>query len=196
MSDDSERDFDRERRRYFRVDDVVEMQVQSIKPEDLDMALEQFDNRRESYCLINSLVHEKEIYLPERRALEKKYPEVARYLKGIESRLDILAKVVTSNMDEREELPKQKVNISAQGIRFLSAEHFEVEGLVELKLVLFPSCQRVLVIGSVVWCIEDPGAVNANEAYAAAVDFTYINEADREVLIKHVHSKQIQEIHD
>ena len=179
-----------ERRRYFRIDDNVCMDVRRINQRAVDVELDLFNKKRESFCMLNSILHNKEQHLPQQTVLRNKYPEVAAYIGYLEERIDALSKIVMSQEDEAE-LPICHVNLSAQGIRFFSNKAYQDEDLVEIRLILKPSCARVLLIGTVVWCIEDQQAPTA-ERYAVAVDFTYIYEADREVLVKHIHNKQLQ----
>lgn len=75
-------------------------------------------------------------------------------------------------------------------MQFFSEQELNPDDLVELTVTLKPSNKHLIIIGTVVWSIEDANA-RAEEKYAIAVDFSYINDADREVLVKHIHKKQI-----
>ncbi len=183
-----------ERRRYYRIDDAVALQTQKLKVDEIDKELAAFEERRDAFCIMNSMTHDKEQSSPQWRVIETDYPEVAAYLKALEARIDSLAKIVVSQ-EKHKSQHTQKVNISAQGIRFLSSKTYDVDDMVELRLQIFPSCEKLLIIGTVVWCIEDRDTT-PDERYAIAIDFSFINEADREVLIRHIHNKQIKHIHE
>ena len=100
---------------------------------------------------------------------------------------------IVSEQQIDEQQPVSHVNISAQGIRFHFGESFNRDELIEMRITLLPAYRRLLVVGTVVWCIEDPNAIGAQKN-AVAVDFTYIHEADREVLAKHIHARQLQQL--
>ncbi|MBN1377617.1 MAG: PilZ domain-containing protein [Gammaproteobacteria bacterium] len=183
-------DSEGDRRRYFRVDDELVLTVNRLDHDLFDEELARFEEKRKSIGYMNNIELEKENLFPLRQKLENLYPEIAEYIAHLEKRLDMLSQTVMQDNNESYQAP-QKVNISAQGIRFYSDEIFAKDDMVELRLILQPSQKILLIIGCVVWCVEDPNAVG-KEKNVVAVDFTYINEADRDVLIKHIQPKQIK----
>lgn len=178
-----------DRRRYFRIDDSIGLVLRMLDHRRVDEEIAQFDKRRESICFMNSVEIEREQHLPQMRSIQQNHPDIAGYIGYLESRIDVLATIL-SERDIQETVETQKVNISAQGIRFYSWQAFGADDLVELRITLMPKRKRLLLIGTVVWCVEDPKALGKNK-YAVAVDFTYIHEVDREVLVKHIHEKQM-----
>jgi hypothetical protein len=180
---------DSERRRYFRIDDSLVLKVRKLDSDRFEEELDRFEEKRQAICHMNSVEAEQESLLPHKRMLEDNYPEVAEYLAFLEKRIDQLSQAVLVSHD-REFRPTQKVNISAQGIRFHSKEHFEKDEVLELHLTLKPSQKHVLIIGKAVWCIDDPNVTDKNK-FSVAVDFRYITSADQEILVKHIHQKQM-----
>ncbi len=181
-----------ERRRYFRIDDDVVLSVRRLEKKHFDDELARFEEQRELVCFMNNIELDSEKMLPLKRTLENNYPEIAEYLDFLERRIDTLSRVVFDTDNGASE-PTQRVNISAQGIQYYSSHGLTTDDLVELRITLKPSNKHLLIIGTVVWCIEDPNA-NKSQQYAIAIDFSYIKEADREVLVKHIHSKQINKL--
>ncbi len=178
-----------ERRRYYRIDDDVVLSVRRLNKERFDDELASFEERRESVCFMNTIELNSEQMLPLKRTLQNRYPEIAEYLDFLETRIDTLSRMISIGDEEPSE-PTQRVNISAQGMQFFSEQELNPDDLVELTVTLKPSNKHLIIIGTVVWSIEDANA-RAEEKYAIAVDFSYINDADREVLVKHIHKKQI-----
>lgn len=179
-----------ERRRYFRIDDNLALVVRRLNKTRFDEELIGFEERRESLCVSNSIEYEQEKLLPLRRSVEENFPEVAEYIAFLEKRIDALSLAIMAD-DEKALEPAQRVNISAQGIRFYSSGSFNTDDMVELQIRLKPSRKRLLIIGTVIWCLNDSN-VSDDAHYAVAVDFSHINEADREVLVKHILKKQLE----
>lgn len=183
-----------DRRRYSRIDDTISVELRTINRKNLTKELELFEDRREKFCMLNDVGYQKEQHLAERRILEKKHPDIARYLAHLESRIDLLSKVLLTD-DNHGFGHKLRVNISAQGMQFLSRKAYNEDDLLEFRIVLHPHGQRLLIIGTVIWCMDDPDAP-VDEQYAIAVDFTYINDADREALDRHIQTSQLRRVRE
>ena len=179
----------KERRRYFRIDDDIILKVRRLSKDKLDDELARFEEKRESVCFMNSFELDSEKMLPVKRVLENNYPDIAEYLDFLEMRINTLSRKIAGNSDESPET-MQRVNISAQGIQYYSAQALDADDLVELQITLKPGNKHLLIIGTVVWSIDDPKAAE-DQRYAIAIDFSYIKDADREVLVKHIHKKQL-----
>ena len=80
-------------------------------------------------------------------------------------------------------------------MRFYSGKSYSPDELLELSIILHPDNYCLLIIGTVVWCEEDPEA-DDDERFALAVDYTYIDDADREILVKHIHQLQLRLINE
>lgn len=183
---------DSERRRYFRIDDDIIMNIRRLDQKSVDSELDRFDQNRESFCFMNTAELEKEQHLPALREIQENYPQIASYIGYLESRIDMLTKVFSNQHVEEDNTPS-KVNISAQGIRFHSELIYDTDDFLEFRITLLPDHKRLLIIGAVIWCIEDT-KVTTKDKHVTAVDFTYIHEADREVLVKHIHNKQLSKL--
>jgi hypothetical protein len=173
-----------ERRRYFRIDDELVLIVRRLDQEHFDDELARFEERRNSVCFMNNIALEQENLSSLKRLLESKHPDIMEYVSFLEKRINILSEKVMQRSNEPPE-PVQKVNISEQGIRFYAEETYNKDDLVELRICLQPNKKRLLIIGNVVWCLKDPNTIGKN-SNVVAVDFTYIDEADRGVLVEHI----------
>jgi c-di-GMP-binding flagellar brake protein YcgR len=83
-----------------------------------------------------------------------------------------------------------QVNLSAQGISFYHELEPRADALVELNLKLLPSGQRLVIIARVVLVSSDAG----QDGHKISLDFEHMHEADREILIKHIHGKQMESL--
>ena len=135
--------------------------------------------------LLNDLHAIRELHLPERRALEYKFPTVATYVKVIELQIEALAQAI----GEGEGFPSSadtEACISAQGLGLDWPDALEIDSLVELRLTLFPDRVHIRALARVVRCDE----ADDKPGYQIAVDFAYLREADREAIIRHVYRLQ------
>ena len=87
---------------------------------------------------------------------------------------------------------RKKANLSAQGISFVDAQAPGQGELVELKLKLLPSGLRLVIMTRVV--LVETDSAGKQDKTRVSLDFENLHEADREILIKHIHSKQIESL--
>ena len=81
---------------------------------------------------------------------------------------------------------------SANGVRFYHDEELQPGANVELKMKLFPSGICLFLFGQVVWCSKKNGA--RGHPYAIAVDYSVIDEPSRELLVRHIHALQLEQV--
>ncbi len=176
-----------ERRRFFRIEDIVSLKAEVIDEQQVPEKLEKFWNEPHQASMRNEFNFKLEQHRADLRKISIKMPELGRYLGMLQEQLDILTDKILVDEDKFTTLEKQ-VNLSAQGISFLSEESAKVGDILELHLKLNPGKQKIAVFARVVNCEEaedEPGH------YKIALDFEHIHEADREILVKHIHGKQL-----
>ena len=116
-------------------------------------------------------------------------PELGRYLSVLEKQIDWLTQRLSA--DNTEDLLTRKTsNLSAQGISYHADKAPQQGDMVEFKLKLLPSGLRLVIIARVV-LVETDSSQNRGE-YKISLDFEHLHEADREILIKHIHGKQME----
>jgi len=97
---------------------------------------------------------------------------------------------------QKMELSEQKtrnVNMSASGIAFDCEELIQPGECLEIKMLLASSMAVIITYGKVIRC-EKNADMNKEYPYIVGVDYYRMPEQDREVLIKHVVKRQIQQI--
>jgi c-di-GMP-binding flagellar brake protein YcgR len=115
-------------------------------------------------------------------------PELARYLSILQKQIELLTDKLIPEQDQFSD-DGQSVNISGQGISFYSHEIARAGDVLELNLKLAPSGLQLVAFARVV-LVEDHN--NADQGkYKLSLDFEHIHDADQEILIKHVHGKQL-----
>lgn len=176
-----------ERRRFFRIEDIVSLKTEVIDKQEVDKRLESFWNDPHQFSLRNEFNFKLEQHQADLRKISSKMPELGRYLGLLQEQLDMLTDKILMDQDEFTSLEKQ-VNLSAQGISFISRESANVDDILELHLKLNPGKQKIVVFARVVNCNPINDELGQ---YNIALDFEHIHEADREILVKHVHGKQL-----
>ena len=114
-------------------------------------------------------------------------PELGRYLAVLEKQIDLLTDKLLDD-GEAGSMQTKSSNLSAQGISFEHDSAPPQGELAELKLKLLPSGLRLVIIARVVKVETDA----SQGGHRISLDFEHLHEADREILIKHIHSKQME----
>jgi hypothetical protein len=184
-----------DRRRFFRIDDAVNL-FYKIVDEDIVIAASQMSDDLLSNC---SLVTALDMLDQESRLvmfrIEKNDPEIAEYLKLMQSKISLLAQAVMRQGNDFTDSNMRNANISASGLAFESNTKIKEGEYLEIKLLL-TSCLAVIVIyGKVVYCKED-NLGDISMLYQVGIDYVNLKEQDREVLIKHVIKRQMQQIRE
>jgi len=186
-----------DRRRYFRIEDWVYLEARRLEPAELNLAIEKFHSgHRHSAESVRGMA-DLERQLDDFSVIRLKIPEVARQLENLQTQIDQLRQALIPGEEESQHAAldePRKVNISAQGISFTTDELFKPVDTVELSLKLTPSSQWIPIIATVV--VVDDNEDNENEGelgfYRVSLDFQHIHELDREIMIKHIHDRQIE----
>ncbi len=184
-----------DRRRFFRIDDEVNLFYKIVDEQEVFSASQVTNDLLSNCSLVTALdMLDQESRLVMYR-IEKNDPEIAEYLKIQESKISLIAQAVMSQGNDFSKGDMRNANISASGLAF-ECENLIKEGdFLEIKLLL-TSCLAVIVIyGKVVYCKETEKG-EAVMPYLIGIDYINMKEQDREVLIKHVVKRQMQQIRE
>lgn len=179
-----------DRRRFFRIPDAISLSYGLVAEEDIASRKALFEQEHESdFTIMGSLASVTQQMSGLLHKIESSEPDIANYLKALDSKIDLLGRAFLSRYYDLADQPTQPVNISASGISFNGEKSFKPGTFIELKLLLQPSYTGILVFGQVVSCeeIDLPGS---DSTYTLRVDFTHINSNDQDVLIRHVIKRQ------
>ncbi len=173
-----------ERRDYYRIKDSVGLQY-SVCNSDADIPTEDefIGEVPEEFHLIS---HLSKIDMDNSTLLHNLSdisPDVSRYLKVINSKIEAIARHVVS-IGLTDEIKPRKVTLSAGGLSFLSVDNIALGKTVRSQMILYPSCSGILTYGEVVRC--HPISVDGEQQFDIAIEYTLINETDRDALVRHV----------
>jgi hypothetical protein len=177
-----------ERRRFFRIEDIIHLKTEKVEERDLDERLEDFRNNQHRYSALNEFNYQLEQHQADLKHIKERLPEVGRYLEVLQKQLDLLTERVLVDDDDFVDR-KVEASLSAQGIAFFADESANKGDIVELHLKLMPEKHKLVIFSRVVDCQETD---DSNGRFRIALDFEHIHDADRELLVKHVHGKQLR----
>ncbi|MCQ8102670.1 PilZ domain-containing protein [Methylomonas sp. SURF-2] len=182
-----------EKRRYFRVSDTINLLHRVVNEQQVNQRSHVSQDVLSACSLsaaLEALNQEAAAMAPR---LERRDPEMFEYLKLLDSKINLIAQSFSPPQGEFTDHDKREVSLSAAGVAFTNAEALPVGTLLELRMVL-TSCLAVIVAyGRVAQC-KDISADNPEQPFAVCVEYVNMKEEDRELLIKHVVKKQMQQL--
>lgn len=185
-----------DRRRFFRINDEVDLYYRKIARQEATGASHIDENVLTSEALpqIMDAVEQDMSDLLKRIEMTTQ-PDVARYLKLLNYKVDMLAECLWRQNDLVREKNSCHVNLSASGLAF-GSEHALSEGdYLELKILLPASRALVTTCCRVIQCRQNP-STDQRYPYVVSVDYLNMKEDDRELLIKHVIKRQLTQIRE
>jgi c-di-GMP-binding flagellar brake protein YcgR len=178
-----------ERRTFFRVDDSVSLNYHQISQSEMEERMDRVEMELEAnFTVMSSIASINQKMAGVMHRIEVEEPDIAEYLKAINSKIDILGRALLSNDNDLVDKPAQPVNLSASGMAFYSSEALEKGSLLELRLLLMPSFTGIITFGEVVGSDSVDGADGYNNF--VRLNFIHMRENDRDLLIRHVIKRQ------
>ncbi len=185
----------KDRRRFFRIDDEVNLFYKIVDEQSVITATQVTADLLSNCSLVTALdVLNQESMLIMHR-IEKNTPEIAEYLKVLESKINVLSRAVLMQDNDFAENAMRKANMSASGLAFDNESKIKEGTFLEIKLLLTSCLAVITVYGKVIYCNENESQTSGM-AYQIGVDYFDLNEEDREVLIKHIIKRQMQQIRE
>ncbi|MDT4328581.1 PilZ domain-containing protein [Methylomonas sp. MED-D] len=184
-----------EKRRYFRVNDTINLLHKVIDKNHVKVLSHVSDDVLSNCSLASAL----EVLNQEARLLaprlERRDPDLFEYLKLLDTKINLIAQVLTSQSEQFSEHDTREVSLSATGLAFSNETPVSEGEVLELRMLL-TSCMAVIVAYARVVHCKDISADNPERPYAVCVEYINMKEDDRELLIKHVVKKQLQQLRD
>ena len=183
-----------ERREYFRIDDEVALEYRLISPGEAERVREKIQSRMvDKFTAASSFASTSRQLTQVMHRVQSQSPELARCLQAIDQKLNMIAQLFVSEEINLHEQPTQEVNLSAGGIAFRVQHEIKIDSLLELRMALFPSLLGILTVCRVIQCERlDDG--NLKLPWQVAVVYEHLRESDRELLVRHIMSKETQQL--
>jgi len=184
-----------ERRGFFRIDDEVNLFYTKIDKQQVTEPHHVPDNVLKSCSLSTALEIVSQDSAMLLRRLEKNLPDVADYLRLMDTKIDLLAQAMMMQGHQFKENDTRNVNISASGMAFDCEEMLKEGDYLEIKMLLVSSMAVIVTYAKVVFC-KNSQTNDSQFPYFVGVDFFNMKEDDRELLIKYVVKKQLKQIRE
>ncbi len=179
-----------DRREFFRINDQVALHFRVVDEQEIAVALKR---KEEGEVDSNAIVYSfSGANLEMKHAIEKcrrDAPEVASCLESLNTKLDLLIRLMIASRNEFPDHPTHEVNLSASGCSFRAREKIRPGTLLEIKLLFFPSFLHVLTYGRVVRCEQEDNEP-LELPFHVATEFTHLQDNEQELLIRHILQKE------
>lgn len=189
MTDEPKVSIEDERRRFFRIEDLVHLTFREIDDTELAYKADLLEKGLVEQFMINSSIAAVTADMAATlRKIEVNDPDVAQYLKSLDQKIDMIGRAFMVDEVNAQDNKASAVNLSASGIAFHHDKQIQEGTTLEIKLMLMPSNAGILTYGKVISNEAMQGPEGAD--YQVRVDFTHLREEDRDLLIRHVIRKQ------
>lgn len=180
-----------ERRRYFRMDDLIGMRFRPLSDDETQQASQAKPSSLKS--LLSQMDEEITVALSR---TQKSDPEAYHIMSLFNQKLNLIMGHGLIGGDESlASLRACRVNLSACGIAFPSASAVELNQYIEIELSLNQGNMHITLIAAVIACEGYVDKVN-NHTHLIRADFSNISDVDQEHLIQYVIKRQAQQLSD
>ncbi len=187
------RDEANERRRYFRIDDHLYLEVRIIPQAQYEKVRNQPLQESEEVCdlilQLRALTSQAGIILS---GIRKTQPEIAHYLALQDKKIDLVAQAAVGKQMDKELAPNARVNLSAGGLAYSATQEVSPKTPLLVRMVFFPSHLCIQAYGEVIHCERDDA--DPEKPFKVGVEFTAISEAARDALVRHTLELQSAEL--
>jgi c-di-GMP-binding flagellar brake protein YcgR len=180
----------KERRRYFRIDDSMGVSYRCIGSEEAKVFAKQTQERGSAFDFAANFDNRIQTLLD---ACKIQSPLAAELIDLMNKNLNfVIAQMdVDSELMHKIAYSLREVNVSACGMAFANEEVLEKGQILQLDIMLHPSELHVSAMAEVVACVplEIDEATDDLSCFVR-VDFTEVNSSDQELLIQHIVKRQ------
>lgn len=181
-----------ERRRYFRVTDLVGLNYRFLAEGELDVA-----RSAQPTSLNNLLATVEEEISVILAALKPQNPELHRLMELFNQKINLAFGhgLADKNQHSGSSIRACQVSLSACGIAFPCREEAKLGSTVALDLSLYPSNLRLQLMATVISFETNP-KLEGEDPYLVRADFIDLNDNEQEILVQHVIKRQAHQLKD
>ena len=189
---------DNERRQFFRTGCDVLLDVKPVDKETAEKtSAEEIFSDGNDFTLLGEFQQLDQHCLQLSANLGKLDKNLLDYLSLTQRKINQLSQIVMARLPDLNALPRQRVEISENGVSFCGDRFFYLDSILALRLVFLPDYQSVVLFGKVVRC--EQGAARAattpmagRDLYHIAAHFLPLTESSRRVIAQQVLKAQRQ----
>ncbi|VUD68824.1 hypothetical protein TDB9533_04183 [Thalassocella blandensis] len=123
------------------------------------------------------------------RVLTEKNRLLGDYLQTLSAKIDLIAKQVLFEQDKDKGRPKTRINLSEDGLAFLSDRMLYKNSYIALRLIFLPYYTPVTSFAQVIRCKQRD---EKEQSFHTAVKFHRLSESDRRELARQIMRTQAQ----
>lgn len=185
-------DSQNERRRYFRVSDLVGIHYRFLTDGERDLAMAAQPTSLQQ--VLTGIDDEIAVVM---QSIKQSNPDVHQVLDLFQQKINLAFGhgLADQDQDAGAAVRACQVNISACGIAFPCPESVTLNQYVELDLTLYPSNIRMQLLAAVIACEDFEDELNENR-FLIRANFVNISDANQELLVQHVIKRQVQLLHE
>ncbi len=181
-----------ERREYFRIDNEVIIDYEKIPADQVEAVRERLADRvPDGFTVAATFQTNSRAMNRMLQGFSAKNPDLARYLKLMDQKLNHLARLFVMGEMEAEEHQRVMVNMSAGGMTFPAQSEFNPGDLLSLRFALMPEMMGILCVARVIYC-ERAAVGNSDYPWQIAVEYDVIRETDRDLLCSHIMARETE----
>lgn len=181
-----------ERREYFRIDNEVIIDYEKIPAEQVESVRERLADRvPDGFTVAATFQTNSRTMNRMLQGFSAKNPDLARYLKMMDQKMNHLARLFVMGEMEADEHQRVMVNMSAGGMTFPSDAEFKPGDLLSLRFALMPEMMGILCVARVVYC-ERSAVGTSDHPWQVAVEYDVIRETDRDLLCSHIMARETE----
>jgi len=186
-----------ERRRYFRVSDLIGMSYRFLSEGERELVAQAQPSSLKG--LLGQIEKQINVAL---LSLRTAHPDVAHLLDLYNQKINLAFGhgLADKEQDPERSVRARQVNLSACGIAFPCSEFASLNQHMAIDLTLYPSNIRLQLTAAVIACDEVDTVINIDadgeNPYLIRADFVHISDTDQEILVQHVIKRQAQQLSD
>lgn len=187
-----------ERRRYFRIDDLMGVSYRRLGEEESKVFAEQARQQGSNFDYAANFDNRIQTLLD---ACRVQSPIAAELVDLLNKKLNFVIQQmdIDSNLLQSIAYSLRQVNVSACGMAFAVDELLETGQKIQLDILLHPSELHVVAMAEVIDCAVSNQSIEAEEDHSSAdyfvrLNFTDINSNDQELLIQHIVKRQSNQL--
>ena len=180
---------------YVSIQADVKMDWRRLPEDDVESVIASFKERSAAIGICSEIEYNKEHLAPAVRKIRKEHPEIAAWLGVLQTTVESLATQISIQRNAQSGLATRRISISASGLEFNSSRHCEIGDKLEIVLTLQPSFTNIMIVGDVTDVESIVPATDTDPCEKRMkIDFSHIRDSDQEVLIRHIHRAQLEEL--
>ncbi|HAQ50733.1 MAG TPA: hypothetical protein DCR13_04195 [Gammaproteobacteria bacterium] len=186
---------DENRRKHFRVDDVLYLQYELITDDEAEKLGEQLlyvkpDNAQQDQDQLRVL---QTTFVHLNAQINYHDRDIARALRILNDKINIISRTLQKQSYDEDVSKEVAVNLSGGGIAFMTNELMPTQQAVHLQLELRSSGTILHTVATVLSCNKSHRGDKENPYYLRLI-YTHMNKQDRDLLIKHILFAQAEQL--